>query len=116
MQRNFQAIVVNLNNIANPGKENDGGRGVEQASEGRNADQNSLNLSLAELPKNFKIEFPRFDGNDPRSWISKCNKFFNFNPMSDECKVSLAQINLLGRQNGSVVSGVSRGGWSHRLV
>lgn len=63
-------------------------------AEGRNADQNSLNLALAELPKNFKIEFPRFNGNDPRSWIRKCNKFFNFNSMLDESKVFLAQIYL----------------------
>lgn len=94
MQLNFQTIVVTLNNIASHEKENDGGRGVEQTTKGRNKDQNSLNLLLAELPKNFKIEFSRFDGNNPRSWISKCNKFFNFNPISDESKMSLAQIYL----------------------
>lgn len=42
----------------------------------------ALRAELAELPKNFKVKFPRFDGTDLHSWIRKCKKFFNFNPMS----------------------------------
>lgn len=30
-----------------------------------------------------KMDFPRFDGKDPRGWFKKCEKFFQLNPMLD---------------------------------
>lgn len=29
------------------------------------------------------MDFPKFDGKDPRSWISKCEKYFQLNPSLD---------------------------------
>lgn len=50
--------------------------------------------------KGPKLDFPKFDGQDPRSWLSKCDKFFQLNPPSDErAKVLCAAIYLEGEAN-----------------
>ncbi|KAK3027304.1 hypothetical protein RJ639_041125 [Escallonia herrerae] len=46
-----------------------------------------------------KLMFPSFDGNDPRGWINKSHKYFQFQPMNDYLKVSLAAIHLEGEAN-----------------
>ncbi|XP_021773518.1 uncharacterized protein LOC110737466 [Chenopodium quinoa] len=44
-----------------------------------------------------KINFPKFDGDDLKSWLYKCNQFFDLDGISDENKISLAVIHLEGR-------------------
>lgn len=50
------------------------------------------------MPYKFpKIDFPRFEGKDPRGWISKCEKFFQLNPSLDNRqKVIYAALHLDG--------------------
>ncbi|KAL3624153.1 hypothetical protein CASFOL_032969 [Castilleja foliolosa] len=43
-----------------------------------------------------RVDFPKFDGGDARSWIRKCQRYFLLNPMVDENKVMLAGMNLEG--------------------
>ncbi|XP_021740124.1 uncharacterized protein LOC110706513 [Chenopodium quinoa] len=43
-----------------------------------------------------KINFPKFDGDDLKSWLYKCNQFFDLDGISDENKISLAAIHLEG--------------------
>lgn len=44
-----------------------------------------------------KMDFPRFEGRDPRGWLKKCDKFFQLNPMLDSrAKVLYAALYLEG--------------------
>ncbi|XP_026398743.1 uncharacterized protein LOC113294565 [Papaver somniferum] len=47
--------------------------------------------------RHSKIDFPRFDGNNPRGWIRKCERYFQLNMVVDTHKVDLASIHLDGR-------------------
>lgn len=54
---------------------------VEHETGGRNTD-------LQGRPHNFtsrmtKVEFPKFDGTDLRSWLYKCNQFFQLDDKED---------------------------------
>lgn len=43
---------------------------------------------------NPKIEFPTFDGNDPRGWIKKYTCYFTFCHIHDNQEVDLASLHL----------------------
>lgn len=44
-----------------------------------------------------KVDFPKFDGKDPRSWIRKCEKYFQLNPSLDaRTRVICATLYLEG--------------------
>lgn len=43
------------------------------------------------------MDFPRFEGKDPRGWVNKCEKFFLLNPyMDSKTKVIYATLHLEG--------------------
>lgn len=42
----------------------------------------------------LRIEFPKFSGDNPRLWICKCMKYFNFHPINDHDKLLLAAITM----------------------
>lgn len=44
-----------------------------------------------------KVGFPKFDGTDLRSWLYKCNQFFQLDEIKDPQKVRLAAIHLEGK-------------------
>ncbi|XP_026459437.1 uncharacterized protein LOC113360105 [Papaver somniferum] len=52
------------------------------------------NQFLQPIPK---IEFPKFDGTNPRSWIRKCRNFFLLHNMSDPQMVNIASMYLEGK-------------------
>lgn len=39
-----------------------------------------------------KFGFPHFTGENPRSWICKCQKYFHFHPMSDNYMILTAAM------------------------
>ncbi|XP_026396574.1 uncharacterized protein LOC113291233 [Papaver somniferum] len=41
-----------------------------------------------------KIDFPRFDGSNPRGWIRKCNRYFQLNSIYEIHKVDIASIHF----------------------
>lgn len=44
-----------------------------------------------------KVDFPKFEGHDPRSWVAKCEKYFQLNPTLDaRAKVICAALYLEG--------------------
>jgi len=52
-----------------------------------------------------KIEFPTFDGTDPKGWIKKCTRYFSLCRINDEQKVDLAALHLKGQlRYGSVAT------------
>ena len=46
---------------------------------------------------NPKVEFPLFDGTNPRNWVEKCAKYFNLYKIPDDQKVNLALMYLQGK-------------------
>lgn len=44
-----------------------------------------------------KVDFPKFDGTDLRSWLYKCNQFFQLDDIEDAQRVRLAAIHLEGK-------------------
>ncbi|XP_026459345.1 uncharacterized protein LOC113360006 [Papaver somniferum] len=47
--------------------------------------------------KIHKLDFPRFSGDNPRSWIRKCERFFQIHSTSDEQKTEIASLYLDGK-------------------
>ena len=45
---------------------------------------------------NPKVEFPYFDGHDPKGWIKKCIRYFGLCKIPDDQKVDLASLHLQG--------------------
>lgn len=44
----------------------------------------------------FKMEFPRFDGNDALGWIFKITQFFNFHCTPEEQRLSIVSFYMDG--------------------
>ncbi|KAG8369142.1 hypothetical protein BUALT_Bualt15G0120600 [Buddleja alternifolia] len=43
----------------------------------------------------LRIEFPRFEGDNPRNWITKCNRYFQIiSTIPEEQKVALASVHM----------------------
>ena len=45
-----------------------------------------------------KLSFPKFDGNDPKTWLRKCDRFFLIHPVPPDQKVPVASIHLRRKQ------------------
>lgn len=48
---------------------------------------------------NPKIEFPKFDGQDPKGWVSRAEQYFEFIPVEDLRKMKLAGLHFEGKAN-----------------
>ena len=46
--------------------------------------------------KNLKLEFPRFQGEDPTYWIYKTNQFFSYHSTPEHQKIIMASYHLDG--------------------
>lgn len=51
---------------------------------------------MKSLTKGPKMDFPRFEGEDPVGWKRQCNKYFQMSATPEEYKVSLAQMYIIG--------------------
>ncbi|CAA0833666.1 Unknown protein, partial [Striga hermonthica] len=85
--------------ILGEGPSNFGGSGsfprFQQSSKQKLQIENPTPQMISPLPK---IDFPRFDGSQPRSWILKCNGYFKLIPnVPDQQKVVLAAMHFEGR-------------------
>lgn len=55
----------------------------------------SYNSSLIDTKHhNFKLKFPKFDGEEPHGWIFKAEQYFDFKSVSLDNKVQLASFHL----------------------
>jgi len=45
---------------------------------------------------NPKVEFPSFDGSDPKEWVKKCTRYFSLCWINEDQKVDLAALHLKG--------------------
>ncbi|XP_075636505.1 uncharacterized protein LOC142608698 [Castanea sativa] len=68
MNKNINVILQKLNSI-------DGNQHLPQRNVQPNSIPNSSTLSLA---NSVKLDFPRFSGVDPASWVYKANQYFGY--------------------------------------
>ena len=47
--------------------------------------------------KYAKLDFPRFDNDDPSGWIYKCERFYNFYAIEEDDGIYVASIYIEGR-------------------
>ncbi|XP_026452244.1 uncharacterized protein LOC113352661 [Papaver somniferum] len=53
--------------------------------------------SPANSLKPVKLDFPRFDGENPRRWLRKCDRFLQMHPMEETQKTDFASMYMDGR-------------------
>lgn len=51
---------------------------------------------MKSITKGPKMDFPRFDGDEPVGWIQQCNIVFQMAAAPEEYKVCLAQLYMIG--------------------
>jgi hypothetical protein len=52
---------------------------------------------MKSITKGPRMDFPRFDGQNPTGWIRQCEKYFQMAGAPTEYKVSLSQLYIVGR-------------------
>ena len=68
---------------------------------------------------NPKVEFPYFDGHDPKGWIKQCIRYFGLCKIPDGQKVDLASLHLKGAAEiwfGSYITGRRGLTWEEFVV
>lgn len=55
------------------------------------------NQFLKSITKGPRLDFPRFDGDNPEEWIRQCEKCFQMSATPDEFKMQMAQLYITGR-------------------
>ncbi|XP_026398639.1 uncharacterized protein LOC113294465 [Papaver somniferum] len=55
------------------------------------------NASTQHLNRAPKLDFPRLDGDNPRGWIQKCDRYFFLHNIEEQRKVDIAAIHLDGK-------------------
>lgn len=47
--------------------------------------------------RSVKLDFPKFDGNDPSGWLYRANQFFNYNQTLPHHKILIASFHMEGK-------------------
>jgi len=81
--------------------------------ESRCSNSNNGNFNFSRL---FKVDFPRFDGEDVQGWVYRCQQFFEVEGTLGNLKVRLASMQLTSKAltwHQSFMKGRNRGwpGW-----
>ena len=71
-------------------------RSGEGTSHGQNSNGRNGN-GMAQYGRMSKIEFPRFNGDDVKSWLFRCKHFFKIDDVQEDMKVELAAMHLSDR-------------------
>ena len=69
---------------------------LEQDKDRGEARLNAVNLGGNIAHFNPKIEFPVFEGCDPRRWIKRCTRYFGLCKVHENQKADLASLYLKG--------------------
>ncbi|XP_021765492.1 uncharacterized protein LOC110730018 [Chenopodium quinoa] len=70
----------------------------------RNSNGGTLNRPQGMVPK---IQFPTFDGSNPRIWIKKCSRYFSLCKIANEVRVDLASLYMIDKAESWVSSYLS---------
>ncbi|XP_038995777.1 uncharacterized protein LOC120120131 [Hibiscus syriacus] len=71
-------------------------KGGDEHVDTRNYCKNPFGNPSSVLPRP-KVELPLFEGNNPRGWVRKCQKFFNLFGIHEEQKLEIAAMYLVGK-------------------
>ena len=66
-----------------------------------------------------KLEFPNFDGTNPRNWVRKCSRYFSLCKIPESQRVDVASIHLVGRAEtwfASYIAVTKQVDWSDFIV
>lgn len=63
-----------------------------------------VNTNFKQQGMNPKLEFPKFDGSNPRNWLKKCCRYFALCRVPDEQKVNPASLYMVDRAESWVTS------------
>ena len=72
-----------------------GSQGFESQRNGKNMNPNS-GSALLPVSRTMKLEFPRFFGEDPASWVYKANQYFSYYNTPIGEKLMLASFHMEG--------------------
>ena len=86
MNQNIKVILQKLNSV-------DGNQNSPQRNVQSNSIPSSLTVSLA---KSMKLDFPRFLGVDPASWVYKANQYFGYyqTPIAEKLLIASFHMEL----------------------
>jgi len=70
------------------------GRNVER---GETSNPEGFNSSDGLKPKTIRWEFPRFDGEDPKSWCCRAEQYFDYYNTPDPQRLSISSFHMEGR-------------------
>ncbi|XP_026396304.1 uncharacterized protein LOC113290936 [Papaver somniferum] len=93
----LRALIPNIpatNSVQNPNLQSDSEGGNPFGESNSN---NEFHLSTSNFHHYPKIDFPRFDGSNPRGWLRKCERYFHINSIDPAKQVELASIHLDGK-------------------
>ncbi|KAL0361149.1 UNVERIFIED_CONTAM: hypothetical protein Sradi_3799400 [Sesamum radiatum] len=62
------------------------------------------------------MEFPLFNGEEARTWIRRCNRYFQIIPIPEEQKVPLASVYMQGREFQSHLEKRGMPSWSKLIL
>lgn len=96
IQRQLQTINVFMQRMVEAEEKkqqspNSGSKAILVNNNLGNSESSSMNLI-----KNLKLEFPRFQGEDPTCWVYDAKKFFSYNHTPKHQQVMMASYHLDG--------------------
>ncbi|XP_028802776.1 uncharacterized protein LOC114757959 [Neltuma alba] len=108
LSQQLSAIMAKLNNLdtemttlkqqksfqAPKGNQSHSGKQIHEVD-----DEEHDNLWWKKNPSkrpHSKVEFPKFEGGDPRGWVMKAEKYFRYYQTPEDLKVDVAAMNLEG--------------------
>jgi len=69
---------------------------IPEPSSSQHASFDSARDFISRPPPLSKIEFPKFDGDNPRLWCDHCEMFFEVYSVGDHLKTRFAALNFSG--------------------
>ncbi|XP_026396241.1 uncharacterized protein LOC113290867 [Papaver somniferum] len=99
MKDQLNRVLLQLQNLNNKernnGESNDSAREDNTQPVGHQLNENRSFNNYNRFPR---LDFPRFDGTNPKGWIQKCNRFFLLHNIREETqKVQMAAMHMDGK-------------------
>ncbi|KAA8529666.1 hypothetical protein F0562_034234 [Nyssa sinensis] len=94
LAQQLQVVATNLDNLVRQV-----GKRMEEPSTGRVA--HNINPLFEDAggiqTKAIRLEFPKFNGEDPNGWLYRANQFFNYHQPHPQHRVLLASVHMEGK-------------------
>ncbi|RWR84947.1 Ty3/gypsy retrotransposon protein [Cinnamomum micranthum f. kanehirae] len=84
-------ILQRLEDLKESSKNSD-----SSSSKARNSQAGSFGTNGSIQTRTMKLEFPRFDGTNPNSWLFKAKQYFNYHQVPEQQWLTIAALNMEG--------------------